>query len=111
MAQSIFALVDIPKTWPTRLAALRLTARFAGTFVRNSPVAISDVVLNTFKYYLPCNSLRSSQHSDGSAPLTTNRDGELIRHDMTMYPLRETKQGSWDTPAYVQQRREQLEVR
>ncbi|GMH66216.1 hypothetical protein TrST_g11465 [Triparma strigata] len=51
------------------------------------------------------------EHSDGSAPLTKAQDGHIIEHDMTMYPLRETEKGAWDTPPYVKQRREQLEVR
>mmetsp|Transcript_5945 Transcript_5945/g.12316 ORF Transcript_5945/g.12316 Transcript_5945/m.12316 type:complete len:472 (+) Transcript_5945:50-1465(+) len=51
------------------------------------------------------------EHSDGSAPLTEGRDGELIKHDITMYPLRETPEGAWDTPPYVKERRMQLEWR
>ena len=51
------------------------------------------------------------EHSDGSSLLSKSKDGRIIEHEMSMYPLRETEQGAWDTPPYVKQRREQLEVR
>ncbi|GMI28243.1 hypothetical protein TeGR_g12993, partial [Tetraparma gracilis] len=69
-------------------------------------------------YSSPAGNLASSgslvvlvEHLDGSTPLSQLADGSLLEHYSPIYELRKDGDREWDTPAYVGERREQIEVR